>query len=90
MTENIGNPLSIAAQNMHFKQWPCCGGNYEVLTAVFDLMKEDDIQPDQIREIVVATSMRPPGPVNRPHPRMEWRVGSACRTMWQRRFSIIA
>ena len=69
MTENIGNPLSIAAQNMHFKQWPCCGGNYEVLTAVFDLMKEYDIQPDQIREIVVATSIRPPGPVNRPHPR---------------------
>ena len=69
MTENIGNPLSIASQNMHFKQWPCCGGNYEVLTAVFDLMKEYDIQPDQIRDIVVATSMRPPGPVNRPQPR---------------------
>jgi 2-methylcitrate dehydratase PrpD len=69
MTENIGKPLSIAEQDMHFKQWPCCGGNYEVLTALFDLLKEHDIQPDQIREILVATSMRPPGPVNRPHPR---------------------
>jgi 2-methylcitrate dehydratase PrpD len=68
MTENIGKHLSIASQNMHFKQWPCCGGNYEVLTAVFDFMKEYDIQPDHIRDIVVATSWRPPGPVNRPHP----------------------
>jgi 2-methylcitrate dehydratase PrpD len=69
MTENIGNPLSIAAQDMHFKQWPCCGGNYEVLTAIFDLLKEHDIKPDDIRDITVATSMKPPGPVNRPHPR---------------------
>lgn len=69
MTENIGNPLSIAAQDMHFKQWPCCGGNYEVLTAIFDLLKEHDIKPDDIRDITVATSMRPPGPVNRPQPR---------------------
>jgi 2-methylcitrate dehydratase PrpD len=68
MTENLGKPLAIV-KDMHFKQWPCCGGNYEVLTAIFDLMKEYDIQPDRIKDIVVATSMRPPGPVNRPQPR---------------------
>ena len=69
MTENLGKPLSVAEQDMHFKSWPCCGGNDEALTAVFDLMKESEIRPDHIRNIVVATSWRPPGPVNRPHPR---------------------
>jgi len=69
MTENLGKPLIVAEQNMHFKNWPCCGGNDEALTAVFDLMQESEIRVDQIKEIIIGTSWRPPGPVNRPKPR---------------------
>jgi 2-methylcitrate dehydratase PrpD len=69
LTENLGKPLAVAEQDMHFKEWPCCGGNDEALTAVFDLLKESEIQVDQIKEIVIGTSWRPPGPVNRTHPR---------------------
>jgi len=69
MTENLAKPLVVAEQDMHFKKWPCCGGNDEALTAVFDLLRESDIRIDEIREIIVGTSWRPPGPVNRPKPR---------------------
>ena len=69
MTENLGKPLIVAEQNMHFKGWPCCGGNDEALTAVFDLLQETEINVDQIKEIIIGTSWKPPGPVNRPHPR---------------------
>jgi len=69
MTENLGKPMIVAEQNMHFKGWPCCGGNDEALTAVFDLLQETEINVDQIKEIIVGTSWKPPGPVNRPNPR---------------------
>lgn len=69
MTENLGKLLIVAEQNMHFKGWPCCGGNDEALTAVFDLMQESEINIEQIKEIIIGTSWKPPGPVNRPHPR---------------------
>ena len=69
MTENLGKPLVVAEQNMHFKTWPCCGGNDEALTAVFDLLKETQINVEQIKEIIIGTSWKPPGPVNRSKPR---------------------
>lgn len=69
LTENLGKPLSVAEQEMHFKEWPCCGGNDEALTAVFELLNESEIRTDQIKRVVIGTSWMPPGPVNRPHPR---------------------
>jgi 2-methylcitrate dehydratase PrpD len=69
LTEILGKPLSVTEQEMHFKHWPCCGGNDEALTAVFDLMRESEIRADQIKGISIGTSWRPPGPVSRPHPR---------------------
>ena len=68
LTENLGKPLAVAEQEMHFKEWPCCGGNDEALTAVFELLHESEIRVDQIKEIVIGTSWRPPGPVNRTRP----------------------
>ncbi|MDQ7096536.1 MmgE/PrpD family protein [Desulfosporosinus sp. PR] len=69
LTENFGKPLAVAAERGHFKQWACCGGNYEVLSALYDLLAGQDIPADQITEIVVATSMTPPGPAFRLQPR---------------------
>jgi 2-methylcitrate dehydratase PrpD len=69
LTENFGKPLAVASERGHFKQWACCGGNYEALSALYDLLCEQDIMVDQITEVVVATSMAPPGPVIRVHPR---------------------
>ncbi|MFC1870060.1 MmgE/PrpD family protein [Chloroflexota bacterium] len=68
MTENIGKPLAIAEHDMHFKPWPCCGGNHEALTAMLRMVKQHDIKPDQVESIEVATSWKPPGPVTRTDP----------------------
>jgi 2-methylcitrate dehydratase PrpD len=78
LTENFGKPLAVAAERGHFKQWACCGGNYEILSALYDLLNDQEISTDQISEIVVATSMTPPGPVIRVHP----------RTVMESRFSL--
>ncbi|WP_165452507.1 MmgE/PrpD family protein [Paenibacillus thalictri] len=69
LTENFGKPLALAAERGHFKQWACCGGNYEVLSALYDLLAEQEIPVQQITEIAVATSMMPPGPAFRVNPR---------------------
>jgi len=69
LTENFGKPVAVAAERGHFKQWASCGGNYEVLSVLYDLLDEEDIDPDQISDIVVALSMTPPGPSFRSNPR---------------------
>jgi 2-methylcitrate dehydratase PrpD len=68
LTENIGIPLAVAAERGHFKQWACCGGNYEVLSILYDLLDEQEIVSEDISEIIVATSMVPPGPAFRINP----------------------
>jgi 2-methylcitrate dehydratase PrpD len=69
LTEHFGVPLAVATERGHFKQWACCGGNYEVLSALYDLLAERTIPVDQITFINIATSMVPPGPAFRLHPR---------------------
>lgn len=69
LTENFGKPPAVAVERGHFKQWACCGGNYEVLSALYELLDEQELPADRITEIVVATSMTPPGPAFRIRPR---------------------
>ncbi len=69
LTANFGEPVILAKERGHFKQWPCCGGNYEVLSALTDLLAERAVPIDEIVHITVAMSMQPPGPVLRVHPR---------------------
>ncbi|MDR1206521.1 MAG: MmgE/PrpD family protein [Peptococcaceae bacterium] len=69
LTANFGKPPALAAERGHFKQWACCGGNYEALSILYDMLGEGEIPPEDITRIVAATSMEPPGPVIRPHPR---------------------
>ena len=44
------------------KPWPCCGGNHEALTAIFDIIENHNIKSEEVESITVATSWRPPGP----------------------------
>lgn len=68
LTENFGKPMAVAAERGHFKQWACCGGNYEILSALYELLEKQEIPADQIESMVIATSMTPPGPAFRLHP----------------------
>ncbi|MBQ7534030.1 MAG: MmgE/PrpD family protein [Stomatobaculum sp.] len=64
---DFGNPVKVASERGHFKQWACCGGNYEVLSALYNYGKR--IDPEEIEHITIRLSMDPPGPAFRVHPR---------------------
>lgn len=65
---SFGKPVKVASERGHFKQWPCCGGNYEVLSALYNY-KGERIIPEDIEEIVIRLSMDPPGPAFRTDPK---------------------
>ena len=69
LTSSFGQPVILAKERGHFKQWPCCGGNYEPLSAVTDMVAENTVDPENIARIVVSMSMQPPGPALRVYPR---------------------
>ncbi|MFC1966923.1 MmgE/PrpD family protein [Chloroflexota bacterium] len=69
MTQNIGKPLAISEYGVRIKPWPCCGGNNEALTAILHLIEQHDIKPDEVNNINVATSWKPPGSTIRINPR---------------------
>jgi 2-methylcitrate dehydratase PrpD len=66
--ENIGKPMAIAEHGVTIKAWPCCAGNHEALTAIFQLINQYDIKPEEVDAIEVATASKPPGPVIRTRP----------------------
>lgn len=69
LTDNFGKPVALAAERGHLKQWPCCGGNYEILSLLYDLLDQQPIDYTRIKSITIYTSMTPPGPAFRVHPR---------------------
>ena len=74
LTSNFGKPVLLAAERGHFKQWPCCGGNYEALSALYDMLSDGEVSAgeanaSEITRVEVATSMKPLGPVIRLRPR---------------------
>jgi 2-methylcitrate dehydratase PrpD len=68
MSQNIGRPLAISEYGVTIKPWPCCGGNHAPLTAIFRLIEQNDIKPEQVSSIEVATASKPPGPLIRSNP----------------------
>ena len=42
------------AEQLTYKVWPCCFGNHSPITGALQLMKEHDLQPEDIRHIQVS------------------------------------
>ncbi len=69
LTNNFGKLLALANERPHLKQWACCGGNYEILSLLYDLLPTQPIDVNEIKSITISTSMTPPGPAFRVKPR---------------------
>jgi 2-methylcitrate dehydratase PrpD len=59
VTENLGKPLAINEGNFLVKAWPCGLGSHASLTAIFRLIEQYDIKPDQVNSVEVFKSSHP-------------------------------
>ncbi len=57
MTENIGKPFDIISNRtgtgISIKKYPCCFGLHRALDAIFQLIRENNINDKQVAEVVV-------------------------------------
>jgi 2-methylcitrate dehydratase PrpD len=51
VTENLGNPWAIVSPGLSVKQYPCCGGNHRALDAALLIMKENNLNYEQIESL---------------------------------------
>jgi 2-methylcitrate dehydratase PrpD len=69
ITENLGKSLSIAETKLLIKAWPCGFGNQPSMTALFRLIEQYDIRPEQVSAVeVVKASNREAGGLFRHNP----------------------
>jgi 2-methylcitrate dehydratase PrpD len=51
MTQFLGHLYYLATEGTRIKPWPCCGGNHQTLTNLFDFLRREPIKPDQVASI---------------------------------------
>lgn len=51
MTEYLGNPWEILEPGISLKKYPCCGSIHSSLDAMFELLKETPVRPDQVKKV---------------------------------------
>jgi len=64
----FGCPWDLAYPGVAIKQYPCCGSTHPAIDAVIQLVTENDLSPDEIATIHVATHPRRLAHTNRPLP----------------------
>ena len=51
MTQFLGQLYYLATDGTRIKPWPCCGGNHQTLTNLFDFLRREPIKADQVVSI---------------------------------------
>jgi 2-methylcitrate dehydratase PrpD len=51
VTQFLGHLYHLATDGTRIKPWPCCGGNHQTLTGLFQLLEKETIQPDEVELI---------------------------------------
>ena len=51
MTQFLGQLYYLATEGTRIKPWPCCGGNHQTLTNLFDFLRREPIKADQVVSI---------------------------------------
>ncbi len=51
MTQFLGDLYYLATDGTRIKPWPCCGGNHQTLTNLFDFLSREPIKADQVVSI---------------------------------------
>lgn len=51
MTHFLGHLYYLAAEGTRIKPWPCCGGNHQTLTNLFEFLKKTPLKAEQIESI---------------------------------------
>lgn len=63
-----GRPFDIVKPGIAIKQYPCCGSTHPAIDAMLQLVREHDLQPDQVERIDAWTHARRLEHTNRPDP----------------------
>jgi 2-methylcitrate dehydratase PrpD len=69
LLEKWGAPWDIEMPGIAIKQYPCCLSTQSAVDLMLRLVREQDIQADQVSEVVSKTSARRLEHTNRPQPR---------------------
>lgn len=48
---NLGKPWEMATPGIYVKRWPCCYCNHRPVGAMFDLIKQHNIQRDEVTKV---------------------------------------
>jgi len=51
MTQFLGQLYYLATEGTRIKPWPCCGGNHQTLTNLFDFLRREPIKADEAESI---------------------------------------
>jgi 2-methylcitrate dehydratase PrpD len=51
VTQFLGSLYYLATDGTRIKPWPCCGGNHQTLTGLFELLQKHAIKPDAVEQI---------------------------------------
>jgi 2-methylcitrate dehydratase PrpD len=68
MLEGWGEPLEIEDASIGLKQFPCCGSTHAAITMMLDLVRQENIQPDDVERIEVMPHGRRLRHTNNPAP----------------------
>jgi len=58
--DNLGNKCYLLESGLEIKKYPCCGSAHIALDAAFNLLEENIIEVDQIKNIEVLVDFDPP------------------------------
>ncbi|HBN27305.1 MAG TPA: hypothetical protein DD405_07535 [Desulfobacteraceae bacterium] len=56
LTDNLGNPYAVLEPGISIKPYPSCGGTHTALDGILDLVKTNNIKPDDVQQIKVGCS----------------------------------
>ncbi len=68
LLQDWGTPLEIEQPSIALKQFPCCGSTHPAISAMLDLVRAEDIRPDDIAGIEVLAHARRLRHTNNPDP----------------------
>ncbi len=51
VTQFLGKLYYLATEGTRIKPWPCCGGNHQTLTNLFDFLRREPIKAEQVASI---------------------------------------
>lgn len=60
VAERLGKELALVEHGVEIKKYPCCGSAHLPLDAVFAILKQRNIRPEEVEEVQVRVDFDPP------------------------------